>query len=445
MKEKLTLNQKEQSRVIVLNQIERDDLRVDQAAAILKLSERQVWRLLSGYRKEGPVALAHGNRDRKPCNVIAAGLREQVQKLAGIKYTGFNHTHYTEKLAECEDIHLSRSTVRQILLDAGIHSPRTRKAPKHRSRRERYPKEGMLLQTDGSLHDWLEGRGPKLCLIGAIDDATGKVPYAVFQEQEDAAGYMLMLQGIVLKHGIPLAVYHDRHSIFDISEDKQPSIEEQLEGKVPQTQFGRLLEELGIESISAHSPQAKGRIERLWGTFQDRLTSEMRLAGVKTIREAKRVLAQFLSDYNRKFAVAAKDPEIAYRKIEKDFKAEEFFCFKHERTVGVDNVVRFYDRRLQVLPSKSRFSYARCKVEIQVRLDGNLAVYYQGQCLDTRAAPLEATALRSSRLIPVITGSIQSKPGLKLLPVKPSPDHPWRGIFRTNISNKTDIFPKHIY
>jgi hypothetical protein len=291
----------------------------------------------------------------------------------------------------------------------------------------------MLLQTDGSIHDWLEGRGPKLCLIGAIDDATNTVPYAVFREQEDATGYMHMLQEIVLKRGIPMALYHDRHSIFDISEDKLPSIEEQLEGKAPQTQFGRLLKELGIESISAHSPQAKGRIERLWGTFQDRLTSELRLAGAKTIDEAKRVLAQFLPEYNRKFAVTAKDPEIAYRRIEKGFKAEEFFCFKHERTVGVDNVVRFYDHRLQVLPSKSRLSYARCKVEIQVRLDGNPAIYYQRQHLKTLAAPLEATALRSSQIKPVAAGSLQSAPERKRPPMRPSPDHPWRDKFRLHI------------
>jgi hypothetical protein len=139
----------------------------------------------------------------------------------------------------------------------------------------------MLLQIDGSPHDWLEGRGPQLSLIGAIDDATGKVPYALFQEQEDTRGYFLMLREITLKKGIPLALYHDRHSIFELPPNKLPSIEEQLEGKIPLTQFGRLMEELGITSISANSPQAKGRIERLWGTFQDRLVSELRLAGAK--------------------------------------------------------------------------------------------------------------------------------------------------------------------
>jgi hypothetical protein len=426
MKEILTLNRKEQTRLVVLNQVESKHLAVGQAAVLLKVSERQAWRILAAYRRKGAEGLVHGNRGRQPLNTLPAELRKKVIELAGSKYKGFNHTHLSEKLRECEQMQLSRSSVRSLLLQNGISSPRQRHAPKHRSRRERYPQEGMLLQTDGSDHDWLEGRGPKFCLTGAIDDATGKVPYALFQEQEDAPGYMLMLQEIVLKQGIPLALYHDRHSIFDISEDKLPSIEEQLTGKEPLTQFGRLLEELGIESISANSPQAKGRVERLWGTFQDRLTSELRLAGARTLNEAKLVLKGFLPDYDRRFAVTARDPKIAYRCKEKRFKPEEYFCFKHERTVGNDNVVRYEGTRLQVLPSRDRASYARCKVAVHLRLDGSLAVYYQGQHLETQPAPVEAPALR--RLAPDLPANGSDRPNASItrLPYKPSPDHPWR-------------------
>jgi len=227
----------------------------------------------------------------------------------------------------------------------------------------------MLLQTDGSPHDWLEGRGPKLCLIGAIDDATSKVPYALFQEQEDARGYFLLLRHIVQKEGIPVALYHDRHSIFELSADKLPTIEEQLEGKRPLTQFGRLMEELGITSIPALSPQAKGRIERLWGTFQDRLVSELRLAKASTIEQANRVLWNFLPEYSQKFAVPAAEAGTAYRPVEEGFVADEVFCFKHQRTVGADNVLRFERQRLQIVPSNGRSSYARCRVEVQERLD----------------------------------------------------------------------------
>lgn len=416
-----------------MNQIESQQMSPTQAAALIQVSERQVWRILAAYRKEGAAGIAHGNRDRKPVNALPTGLSNKVIELAGNKYIGFNHTHLTEKLQECEQLHLSRSSVRSILLKNGMPSPRKRQAPKHRSRRERYPQEGILLQTDGSDHDWLEERGPKLCLIGAIDDATNKVPYALFQAQETTAGYMRMLRGIVLKQGIPMALYHDRHSIFDISEDKLPSLEEQLAGKEPLTQLGRLLKELGIESISAHSPQAKGRVERLWGTFQDRLTSELRLAGARTMEEANLVLAHFLPDYNRRFAVVARDPKLAYRKLDKKFKPEEYFCFKYGRTVGQDNVVRYEGNRLQISPSQNRMSYALCKVIVYLNLEGNLAVYYQGQFLETYLAPPEAPLLRHSAPIPVMAVAIpQAAPRVRVF-TKPSPNHPWRGKFRVHI------------
>ncbi len=421
MKEEVTLNRKEQNRVIVLNQIETKGLTVDKAAMLLEVTPRHVWRLLAAYRKEGASALAHGNRGHQPVNSIEEGLRQQVVELARYKYYGFNQQHFTEKLADKEGISLSRSTVRRILLTRGISSPQKRRAPKHRSRRERYPQEGLLLQTDGSPHDWLEGRGPELCLIGAIDDATNDVPYAYFQEQEDTKGYMLMLRAITLKHGIPLALYHDRHSIFEVARDKETSLEEQLIGRKPLTQIGRLLSELGINSIAANSPQAKGRVERLWKTFQDRLTSELRLAGARTKEEANRVLKTFVPEYNQRFRVSARETGSAYRRPEAGFKPDEYFCYKYPRTVGPDNVVRFVNHRLQILPSPERASYARCKVQVYAGLNGNLAVYYGNQRLDTCCAPLESSRLR----IPVTVG--QSTPRYY---AKPSPNHPWRGKFK---------------
>lgn len=429
MKERLTLNREEQKRLMVLNEIERKELGLGKAAMVLKLSERQVWRLLSAYRKEGAEGLVHGNRGRQPVNVLPLEVRERVVSLATTRYVGFNHSHLTEKLGEQEETRLSRSSVRRILLEKGIKSPRKRRAPLHRSRRERYAQEGMLLQTDGSPHDWLEGRGPKLCLIGAIDDATNKVPCALFSEQETTEAYMLMLKEIVLREGIPLALYHDRHSIFEMSREASP--EEQLAGKEPKTQFGRLLDELGIESIAAHSPQAKGRVERLWGTFQDRLVSELRLAHTRTIEEANRVLQDFLREYNRKFAVAAREPDVAYIKLDSSFKPEDYFCFKYGRTVGADNVVQYGNRRLQILSSLERQGYARCKVEVHIGLDGSLTVYHQGKPLETREAPLEATLMRRTTPGPAaVVVSPTTTPVGAVIPRKPAPDHPWRGKFR---------------
>ena len=215
-------------------------------------------------------------------NALAESIKEQVLELARTKYAGFNHLHMSEMLRDEEKLAVGRSWVRRILLEAGIASPRKRRAAKHRSRRERYPKEGMLLQIDASPHHaWLEGRGPAMSLIAGIDDATGTVPFGLFRHREDSAGYFLLMRGIVTKKGCPVAIYRDRHSIFETSRREVPTLAEQLSGRREPTQFGRLLEELAITSIAARSPQAKGRIERLWETFQDRLTSEMRLQGDK--------------------------------------------------------------------------------------------------------------------------------------------------------------------
>jgi len=390
MKETVTLNSKEQKRLRVLNQVEMDQYTGEEAAGMLDLSLRHVRRLVAAYRKEGAAALAHGNRGRKPSNCKDDDLKKQVLELYQGKYAGFNTQHFTESLAEREDICLSRSSVRNILLAAGIKSPRKRQPPKHRSRRERYPQEGMLLQIDASEHDWLEGRGPELTLIGAIDDATGRVPYAFFRKSEDSVGYFLLLHEIVTRYGIPLALYHDRDSVFVPPNWEKDSIEDQLEGKVSITQYGRLLDELGIASISAYSPQAKGRVERLWETFQDRLISELRLAGTKTEDEANKVLSEYLSKHNKKFSVLALQPESAYLRVEDDFDPDRYFCFKYHRVVGGDNVVRFKGARLQILPSNGRQSYAHARVEVHVKLDGTVAICYQENYLLTRTAPVEA-------------------------------------------------------
>ena len=420
MEGEVTLNRKEQKRLMVISGVDRGEVGGREGAEVLGISLRHFRRMIAGYRAKGARALAHGNRGRRPVNATGDEVRRRVIDLAGTRYTGFNHQHFTEFLNEYESIHLSRSSVRNILLGSGIRSPRKRRPPKHRSRRERYPKEGMLLQIDGSPHDWLQGRGPEMSLVGAIDDATGKVPYALFRKQEDSEGYFLLLRGIVREQGIPMALYHDRHSIFEVSPDKNPSIEEQLEGKEPITQFGRLLGELGITSISALSPEAKGRIERLWETFQDRLVSELRLAGVRTLEDANRFLETFLGRYSAKFAVPPEQAGSAYGSAAgRDL--ETVFCFKHERVVGADNVVRFNGRRLQILPSLDRLSYARCSVQVHEQLDGTLRIYYRGQYLHTCPAPAEATRMRE--LVGPHASSAQAKSGP---PAAPAQDHPWR-------------------
>ena len=306
---------KEQSRIQVFNGVIEGKVTVAEAVGLMGGSERHGWRLLAAYREEGAAAIAHGNRGRKPMTTTCPRTQQRVMELAKGAYAGFNHTHLTEMLAEREDVHLSRSTVRRVLLAGGLRSPRRRRASRRYSRRERYPQEGMLLQIDGSRHDWLQGRGPYLTLVGAVDDATGTVPFALFRQQEDAHGYMLMLKDIIDHHGVPLALYSDRHGIFQRSPKEPESLEEQLRGRRNPTQFGRALKELDIRLILAHTPQAKGRIERVWGTFQDRLVSEMRLAGASTIEQANQVLWNFLPRYNQRFGVAPAQPGSAYRQL----------------------------------------------------------------------------------------------------------------------------------
>lgn len=417
------LNKREQKRLMVLNHVEKGEMGGGEAAVVLDLSLRHVRRLLAAYRREGAAGLAHGNRGRKPPNTLASSIKEQVIELAGSKYAGFNTQHFTEMLTEHEGIKLSRSTVRRMLIQGGISRPRRRRAPKHRRRRERYPNKGMLVQIDGSRHDWLEGRGAWMTLIGAIDDATGEVLYALFREQEDTEGYFQLMERIVSDHGVPLAVYHDGHAVFEHPEHEPMTLEEQLAGKKSLTQFGRLLSELDVTSIRSRSPQSRGRIERLWGTFQDRLGSELRLAGASTINEANEVLWRYLPAHNRKFTVPAAQPESAFRSPGRDWRT--MFCLKYQRTVGLDNVVRFGPNRLQVLPN-GRYSYARAKVEVRQAFNGLISVYYQGHCLDTKPAPPEAARLRET----ANQETYQKKPRQY---VKPAPDHPWRRwVYRAN-------------
>ncbi|TLN18762.1 ISNCY family transposase [bacterium] len=443
MKERVTLTKKEQSKLMVLNAVEVGRIIGREAAELLGLSLRHVRRILAAYRREGAAALAHGNRGRKPHNTLDDGLKKRVLELAQSIYAGCNTQHFTELLAEREGITVSRSAVRLILLRAGLRSPRKRRPPKHRSRRERYPREGMLLQIDASRDDWLQRRGSYLSLVGAIDDATGKVPYALFRDEEDAQGYTLLLRHIVENEGIPEALYHDGHGIFERSRKEPETLAEQLAGRREPTQFGRMMEELGIISITSLSPQARGRIERLWGTFQDRLKSELRIAGAKTGEEANRVLWDFLPRFNHRFAVPAREPGLAYRQVPDGFMSDEVFCFKYQRSVGKDNVVSFGGYRLQIMPTNGRLSYARATVEVHERMNGSLAVYYKGQCLVTRSAPPEAPLLRvrstarftpgesDSRELALCRAAKTTKPNIGR-PYKPAQDHPWRRHFKVH-------------
>ena len=431
MDTRVTFNMKEIRRLHVLQKIVDQQMTASQASELLGLSLRQVRRLVAKYRQQGAPGIVHGNRGRTPSNQITEEVRKQILQLAEKQYRDYNDCHFTEELVEKYGLQVSRASVRRIRRQANLRSPRKRRAPLHRSRRERQAQVGMLLQTDGSRHDWLEGRGPWLSLIAYIDDATNEVSGAVFREEEDAAGYFLGLQQICLQTGIPGAIYADQHTIFQSPTKATP--EQELSGEQPRSQFGRLLAELGIELIAARSPQAKGRIERLWATFQDRLVKALREASASNLEEANQVLVNFLPRHNQRFRVKPAQEGTAYVPWPKEYRAKDYFCFKHTRTVTNDNTIPFDGHRLQIPPGPKRRSYAKAKVEVQQHLDGQLEIRYQGKRLASFQSATELP-VRVNRFTPLPAEAmplkqVQPKPVVKpkeRKPFKPAADHPWR-------------------
>ena len=359
---------------------------MEQASTLMGVSTRHTRRILAAYRKEGAAALAHGHRGRRAPNAISEATKTTVLHLARTRYSGTNHTHLSELLREREGIDIGRDTLRRILTNASVNSPRRRRPPKHRVRRQRMPREGMLIQIDGSYHRWLGKDGPQFTLLLAIDNATGTVVNALFSELENTHSYFSLLGGLIRRCGIPIALYADRHAVFKYT---PPS-----EAAGAPTQFSRAMDELGVQLIFAQSPQAKGRVERAAGTFQDRLVTELRLAGATTIDDANRVLEGFLPRFNGRFKVPARESEVAYRAVTEEMCLERILCFKYRRRVARDNTVRYHWRTLQLLPCTDRPTYAGAAVDVLEGLDDSLAVQHEGCDIPSQEAPPRPSVLR---------------------------------------------------
>lgn len=370
--------EKQWKRLDVLKRVARGEMTMTQAAQALRMSGRQMRRLAASFARKGVKALVHGNRGRAPANKTAEVTRERILELMAGKYAGFNDTHFTEKL-EKEGLKFARATVRRFARAAGLVAARPRRSRRYRSRREREAQAGMMLLWDGSRHDWLEGRGPMLCLMGAIDDATGELmPGAHFLEQECAAGYLRVLAGVVAEKGIPRKLYMDRHGSLKRNDDYW-TLEEELDGKQQPTQVGLALEALDIEPIFALSPQAKGRVERLWGTLQDRLVSELRLAQVATVADANAFLEKYRLEFNQRFAIPARSSDSVWRRPQRGFDVLEACSFRYEATVGSDNVVSLPGIKLQIPRPSSGRSYAKARVQVHQLLNGIWRIKYQGE------------------------------------------------------------------
>lgn len=376
-----------------VRRIDRGELTVGEAAQVLGLSPRQVRRLRRRVEERDEEGVVHGNSGRRSPRRSKPTVVKRVVALAKGRYRGFNDEHLTEKLRELEGIELSRSSVRRILRKAGISAARKRRPPRHRRRRDRRPQAGMMILWDGSPHAWLEARGPRLCLMGAIDDATSELlPGAHFVEQESAAGYLHVLREIVITKGVPLCAYGDQHSALKRNDDHW-TLAEELKGEQDPTHVGRALKTLEIERIDALSPQAKGRVERLWGTLQDRLVSELRLAGARTSREANAVLEKYRPKHNQRFAVAPKDTTPAWRPLRPSVDVARICAFRYEATVLNDNTVKLSGLVLDIPPGPGGRGYAKARVEVVQCLEGSWRVYRHDQQI-AAAPPTELGELR---------------------------------------------------
>lgn len=425
-----------------------------EAAQALELSVRQFRRLKVAYRRAGIAGLVHGNRGRRSPRRRSEEERQQIVDLINARYAGLNDCHLTEKLTEVEGLTICREALRQLRREAGAPSARHRRPPQHRKRRQREAHEGALVLLDASEFAWFGTAEPIWSLLGAIDDATGKILVLHFRPHEDLHGYTELLRRLCRDYGLPCNLYGDRLSVF-VRNDDHWSLEEQLAGRQHRTQFGQMLHELGVGYLAANSPQAKGRIERLWGTLQDRLVQELRLRGLTTVAAAATFLPEFIADYNRRFAKPARECVGVWRHAPVDL--DRILACRYQRTVAGDNTVTLPGRWIQLPPGPRRRSWHNCRVEVRELLDGRLQVFHPDHGrIGEQAAPsglftlvprdsnkarrvaLQIDAPGSPRIASEQPPRVQRHPrttrrGQLTNIRKPKPGHPWNQSYHPNL------------
>lgn len=372
---KVQLSDREVIRLRVLDEVRLGKRTQAGAGELLDLSDRQVRTLLHRLKRRGPAGLIHGNRGRPSKRRIPEPLRERIIDHYRGRYHGWNLTHFGEMLQEREGVKPpSGESIRQILKRAGLWEER-RKAPKHRLRRPRREHEGELLQVDASLHAWLGPDHSRFALVGAVDDATSEVVDAQFFPAETTEAYLSLLKGILRKRGVPKAIYSDRHGTFVVNNSQQADLL-RAQGRTLETQISRALKELGIEWIAAYSPQAKGRIERLWGVFQDRLLKELRLEGIRTLREANEYLQKrFLPRYNRLFRMPAARKGRVYRAAPLHRVLDGVLCWKETRILARDHTFSWEGKLWQVERCPSIPALTGRRIEVRRSLRGTMQAW----------------------------------------------------------------------
>jgi transposase len=370
----MEIRMSDQKRIDAVQAASDGRLEKGRCSEVLGVTIRQVNRLIETLRVSGIAGLIHGNRGQVSPRQTPKKIQDQILDLVRGRYKDINDTHLMEILMREEKIKIGRETLRVLLRSNGMGPKRKRRGRKFRSRRERKEAFGCMIQIDASIHDWLEGRGPMLTLVGGKDDATGYV-WARFEYAETSWAYLHLIQDIANTHGLPMSLYSDRHGIFHVM--KEPTIVAQFQNTAPLTQFGRAMQDLGIQLIKAWSSQAKGRIERHWGFSQDRLVVEMRLANAKTIEDANRVLATFLKEHNARYTVPPRQREPMFRKPPHLHTLNRILCLKETRTVAKDNTISFEGIILQIPHVPGLRSLAQRKVEVLQLRDGSIEIQYE--------------------------------------------------------------------
>jgi len=408
----LKLSRKERLRVEVFGRVKRGELTLRKASELTGLSYRQTLRGFARYQELGAAGVVHRLRGQRSNRQSPAIDRQRALTLYVQKYHDFGPTLAAEYLAEEDGLIVSASTLRRWLVAAGLWKPR-RGAPQHRQWRERKPHFGEMVQVDGSLHDWFEGRRKKASLIVMIDDATNWM-YARFFEEETTTAVMESLWNYVLLSGLPRSLYVDHDSIYNVN--REATTDENLQGIKPLTQFSRALRELDVKLILAHSPQAKGRVERRHGVLQDRLVKALRLKNISTLEAANTFLVEtFLQPFNEQFQYAAAKPADLHRSVPRTIRLEQVFSFQEQRLVRNDWTISWRNRCFQLTEANQRLALVKRRILVCEHLDGSIHLRF-----GNRELPWLELPERPSRVPPKTRTSSTSKPA------KPAANHPWR-------------------
>lgn len=410
------MSEKERNALVVLERVKREEITMAEATRLLGTSYRQCWRRFRRYEEEGAQGLTHRLRGRLGNRSILRGMKDRVVELYRERYGGFGPVLFAEKLASEHEITIDHETVRRLLIKEGLWTATRKRKKRHKAWRPRRMHFGELVQMDGSHHRWFEDRREKCCLMVMIDDARG-VRMSLFSEEETTEAAMRLLRMWIERYGVPRALYTDKKNVFMASEKDRENA--RLSGGEALSQFGRSCKRLGIEIVRAHSPQAKGRVERSNAVYQDRLVKELRLKGISTIAAANELLASgFDDDLNRRFAIEPADT-LDYHRSASGYDLSEIFSIEHERTLSINWTLSFENRLYQLASSSRNYSPSKRKVVVRRYLDGSLHMFYRGEEIGFEEFdPGVATKTKRKRRKKSLAAS--GKPPL------PSPNHPWR-------------------